>query len=87
MKTWSEKALARDKVQEIGFAVAVPVASMSVVAAQEQPRHPRNGFNQNPPCASQHDCDRGAHDKSGTRGRKGLGANPEHPEGPGNAAY
>ena len=38
MKTWSEKALARHKAQKIGLAVAVLVASMRVVAAQES-RH------------------------------------------------
>jgi len=38
-----------------------------------------------PACSSLADCDRRAHDYSGTRGRMGLGANPAHPEGPGNA--
>jgi hypothetical protein len=37
-----------------------------------------------PACSSLADCDRRAHDYSGTRGRMGLGANPAHPEGPGN---
>lgn len=36
-------------------------------------------------CSSLADCDRRAYDYSGTRGRMGLGANPAHPEGPGNA--
>lgn len=38
-----------------------------------------------PPCHSRADCDRRAYDYSGTRGRMGLGADPRHPEGPGNA--
>lgn len=37
------------------------------------------------PCSSLSDCDRRAYDYSGTRGRMGLGADPAHPEGPGNA--
>jgi hypothetical protein len=36
------------------------------------------------PCFSPDDCDRKAYDQSGTRGRMGLGADPAHPEGPGN---
>ncbi|WP_041368156.1 hypothetical protein [Methylocella silvestris] len=36
------------------------------------------------PCFSRDDCDRKAFDESGTRGRMGLGADPAHPEGPGN---
>jgi hypothetical protein len=35
-------------------------------------------------CYSLDDCDRKAFDESGTRGRMGLGADPAHPEGPGN---
>jgi hypothetical protein len=85
MKPWSEKALARHKAQKIGLAVAVLVASMRVVAAQEQHEHPQYGFYQNPPpCMSLDDCNRRAFDKSGTPGRMGLGADPAHPEGPGN---
>jgi hypothetical protein len=85
MKTWSEKALARRKVQKVGLAVAALVASMSVVSAQEQYEHPQYGFYQNPPpCSSLDDCDRWAFDKSGTPGRMGLGADPARPEGPGN---
>jgi hypothetical protein len=36
------------------------------------------------PCFSLDDCDRKRFDESGTRGRMGLGADPAHPEGPGN---
>ena len=38
------------------------------------------------PCFSRDDCDRKAYGESGTRGRMGLGADPAHPEGPGNVA-
>jgi hypothetical protein len=39
-----------------------------------------------PPCMSLDDCDRKAYGESGTRGRMGLGADPAHPEGPGNVS-
>jgi hypothetical protein len=39
-----------------------------------------------PPCISLDDCDRKDFDESGTRGRMGLGADPAHPEGPGNVS-
>jgi len=39
------------------------------------------------PCFSLDDCDRKAFDESGTRGRMGLGADPAHPEGPGNPSF
>jgi hypothetical protein len=38
------------------------------------------------PCMSLDDCDRKAYGESGTRGRMGLGADPAHPEGPGNVS-
>ncbi len=38
------------------------------------------------PCMSLDDCDRKANGESGTRGRMGLGADPAHPEGPGNVS-
>jgi hypothetical protein len=38
------------------------------------------------PCMSLNDCDRKAYGESGTRGRMGLGADPAHPEGPGNVS-
>jgi hypothetical protein len=86
MKPWSEKVLARRKAQKIGLAVAALMASMGVVTAQEQHEHPQCGYCQNrPPCTSLDDCNRKAYDESGTPGRMGLGADPAHPEGPGNA--
>jgi hypothetical protein len=87
MKTWSEKALARHKTQKIGLAAAALLASMHVVAAQEQREQPHYGSYQNPPpCTSLADCGRKAYGESGTRGRMGLGADPAHPEGPGNVS-
>jgi hypothetical protein len=38
------------------------------------------------PCMSLDDCDRKVFGESGSRGRMGLGADPAHPEGPGNVS-
>jgi len=49
--------------------------------------YPWRGYSQiQPPCMSLDDCDRKAYGESGTRGRMGLGADPAHPEGPGNVS-
>lgn len=42
------------------------------------------GYAMGRPCMSRDDCDRKDFDEFGTRGRMGLGADPAHPEGPGN---
>jgi hypothetical protein len=87
MKAWSEKTRAHHKLQKIGLAVTVLLASVRVVVAQEQLAPPQYGSYQNPPpCTSLADCDRKAYDESGTPGRMGLGADPAHPEGPGNVS-
>lgn len=87
MKAWSEKTRAHHKLQKIGLAATVLLASVRVVVAQEQYAPPQYGSYHNPaPCTSLADCDRKAYDKSGTRGRMGLGADPAHPEGPGNVS-
>lgn len=44
------------------------------------------GYAMGRPCMSLDDCDRKDFDESGTRGRMGLGADPAHPEGPGNVS-
>jgi len=46
----------------------------------------RGGGITKPPCMSLDDCDRKGYGESGTRGRMGLGADPAHPEGPGNVS-
>ena len=87
MKVWSERTRARYKAQKIGLAATVLLASVRVVAAQEQHTPPQYGSYQNPhPCTSLADCDRKSYDELGTRGRMGLGADPAHPEGPGNVS-
>ena len=87
MRVWSERTRARYKTRKIGVAATVLLASVRVVVAQEQHAPPQYGSYQNPPpCTSLADCDRKAYDESGTRGRMGLGADPAHPEGPGNVS-
>jgi len=88
MEAWSEKTRARQKTRKIGLAATVLLASVRVVAAEDQHDQPPYGsYQQNPPpCTSLADCDRKAYGESGTRGRMGLGADPAHPEGPGNVS-
>jgi hypothetical protein len=89
MNTWTNEALTHHKSQRIGFDVAMLLASMGAVAAQERrPSGSDQYYNPypNPPCTSLADCDRKAFDESGARGRMGLGADPAHPEGPGNVS-
>ena len=87
MKAWSEKTRAHHKLQKIGLAATVLLASVRVVMAQEQYAPPQYGsYHNSAPCTSLADCDRKAYDESGTRGRMGLGADPAHPEGPGNVS-
>ena len=73
---------------ERGLAVALLLALAS--PAQAQPARapyaqPNVSLNKRgKPCHSLSGCDRRDYDDSGTRGRMGLGADPAHPEGPGN---
>jgi hypothetical protein len=90
MKTWTEKALAHRKAPIIGLAAAMLTASMGVVAAQEQypptrDLYNRQGFYEYRSVAPSR-WDRLRFHRSGTRGRTGLGADPAHPEGPGNVS-
>jgi hypothetical protein len=77
---------------------SVAVISMAATALGEarckhcyRPRadeySPREYYQVQPPCMSLDACDRKAYGESGTRGRLGLGADPAHPEGPGNPSY
>jgi hypothetical protein len=76
-----------------GFAAVILLAATLDGEAQGkhhyQPRvrEPwREYYQVQPPCTSLDDCDRKAYGESGTRGRMGLGADPAHPEGPGNVS-
>lgn len=73
----------------LGILLTVTALYAGVAAAE--PSHPPaqaaggHSTSAQAPCPSLSDCDRRAYDYSGTRGRMGLGADPAHPEGPGNA--
>ena len=79
----------------LGFAINISMAA--TVQGEARCKHqypprvntypPREYFQFQPPCMSLDDCDRKAYGESGTRGRLGLGADPAHPEGPGNPSY
>jgi hypothetical protein len=79
----------------LGFVAVILLASTVAGAARckhiYQPHaneYPWQEYYQvQPPCTSLDDCDRKAYGESGTRGRLGLGADPAHPEGPGNPSY
>lgn len=75
--------------------VSVGAALAQTYYGSQNPRHPPRGYYGSPPPVnpppewlaegrSLAAWDRYRHDYSGTRGRMGLGANPMHPEGPGN---
>lgn len=70
----------------LSFAALALAASAYAEPAQapQTPSH-RPSADVKQPCRSLADRDRRDHDDSGTRGRMGLGADPAHPEGPGNA--
>lgn len=92
MNTRTEIALARHKVPKIGLIVAMLIAPMGSVAAQE--RYPSGaGLHYRAPHVYKHRSvavsrwDRWRFHRSGTRGREGLGASPTHPEGPGNVSH
>ena len=74
------------------LASAPVIATAAFVSTHEDHDNPINAneyprpefYLNHAPCTSLDDCDRKAYGKSGTRGRMGLGADPAHPEGPGN---
>ena len=81
-----------DQAAKIGLAAAVLLASAGVVGAQEQyPAGPdtyyryQNGIYECRSVAPSR-WDRHRFHRSGTRGRMGFGADPMHPEGPGNVS-
>jgi hypothetical protein len=73
----------------IGLAAATLAASIGIADAQNRrpPRDQFYGAYTNPaPQTAPSRWDRARFDRSGTRGREGLGASPMHPEGPGNVS-
>jgi hypothetical protein len=94
MKNFITSASAWRKAATIGLATATLTTSMGVVCAQPVPQSrdgqsygPYDGTNASPVVqAAPSRWDRAHFDRSGTRGREGLGASPLHPEGPGDVS-
>ncbi|WOJ90366.1 hypothetical protein RZS28_03450 [Methylocapsa polymorpha] len=90
MKSIVMNAAAWREAMSIGMAAATLAASIGMANAQQihkYPTYPYYGAYQNaapPPALSR--WDRSRFDRSGTRGREGLGASPLRPEGPGNVS-
>ncbi|MGA7656338.1 MAG: hypothetical protein WCA96_06100 [Methylocella sp.] len=83
-------ARARRKVLTVGLAAATLAASFGAVSAQQLYPAPADqvyggSVTPNPQTAPSR-WDRAHFDRSGTRGREGLGATPMRPEGPGNVS-
>lgn len=91
------KIAAGHKVQKIRLAAVILCVSVGTVAADERysaspanqyygPYENNRPFEKPNPSLAPSRVDRNAFDRSGTRGRQGLGASPVHPEGPGNVS-
>jgi hypothetical protein len=87
MQTFLEKKIVRSGRYVLAFAGLAIVASIGAATAQQaypvQPRQYYGLVNGDLGGISSRQ-DRADFDRSGTRGRMGLGASPYHPEGPGN---
>jgi len=69
----------------LGLASAVLFASLGAATARDlYPANADQYYAQSPMSFSRQD--HAKYDRSGTRGRQGLGAGPVHPEGPGNVS-
>jgi hypothetical protein len=94
MQTWATKLVTCHKARQIELAVAILVATMGATAAEERSPpdqyygpHENNGpFVKPSRGLAQSRQDRNDFNRSGTRGRQGLGASPIHPEGAGNVS-
>jgi hypothetical protein len=74
----------------MGLATAVLLASVGMAAAQPRYHLRADQFYsiyRDPNQVAPSRWDRIRYDRSGTRGREGLGASPGHPEGPSNASH
>jgi hypothetical protein len=91
MQTSMETRIVRSGLRVLAFAGLASILSVGAVSAQEAypPRASQyySLYEQNPGAgAALSRQDRADFDRSGTRGRMGLGASPYHPEGPGNVS-
>jgi hypothetical protein len=90
MQTSLEKRTVRGGLRVLAFAGLSTLISMGAASAQQAYPSRANQYyglyDQNSGAAvSPSRQDHNAYDRSGSRGRMGLGASPFHPEGPGNA--
>jgi hypothetical protein len=88
MGTLTKISATKQGTRRIALMAAAVIASTGLVVAKE------HQATKQPAYANQYyglyqgsrDADRAQFDRSGTRGREGLGEDPLHPEGPGNVA-
>jgi hypothetical protein len=85
-----DKRTARGGLRVLAVAGMAVIASIGAASAQQaysnQSRQYYGLYDQNGGAGTVYSRqDRADFDRSGTRGRMGLGASPYHPEGPGNA--
>ncbi len=73
-------------IRTLAFAGLTVIASMGAASATPVSQIPANEFQAMYQAQGQNGAvsDIARYDRSGSRGRLGLGANPFHPEGPGN---
>ncbi len=89
MQTFLEKKPFSSGIRLSAFAGLAFIASIGTAAAKQayQPQpHQYYGLYQQSEGGALSRQDRADYDRSGTRGRMGLGASPYHPEGPGNVS-
>jgi hypothetical protein len=94
MLNFASQTITYGKLRNIAYITAILAATSGAAGAKEQKsdQQPANAreyysFVDQPsggPAVSR--WDRTRFDRSGTRGREGLGADPVHPEGPGNVS-
>jgi hypothetical protein len=82
--TRSNKAVAPYGARMMGLAAAMLAATMGIACAHSRGNQIYDANAKPKPQLAPSRWDRARFNRSGTRGRQGLGASPLHPEGPGN---
>jgi hypothetical protein len=89
MQTFMDKKIVRGGLSVLACAGLASILSIGAASAQQayppRPNQYYSLYEQSPGDAPSR-ADRAEFDRSGTRGRMGLGASPYHPEGPGNVS-
>jgi hypothetical protein len=89
MQTSPKKRPVRNGLHVLALAGLTSIMSIGSAAVAQQPQTARSAYQyyqQGPGGVALSRQDRADFDRSGTRGRMGLGASPYHPEGPGNVS-